>query len=177
MNIKAGTLIIDAFWSSNIPFLTKLDCNTTEGKAFYSNYSGTFKYLGWLDLILLKKIIKERNITHIVLENLNTLGRIAKITKSITICHSYRYNRHYIIRSLSSDIQLSNCQPIYKTIAFGGWDSSDDDTELHIRAESYMRYLLIHTKVKSITYSAKKFSTTASFDNSGNVVFETNSNL
>ena len=174
--MQSGTLVIDAFWISNNPFPTAQPPNTIDGKAFYHSYRGTARYLGWMDLILLKNIIKKQNIEHIILQNLDTLGKIAKISKYIKICDAYVYNSH-IINSLSPDVKLSHCKPIYKNVEFGGWDSPDDSSQIHVRAQYYMRYLLIHTKVTSITSITSKATITASFDMSGNVVFETETKL
>jgi len=173
--MNSGILVIDAFWSSNKSFPTAQLDTTLDGKAFYDCYNGTARYLGWMDLVLLKEIIKKQHIGHIILHNLDTLGKIAKITKSIEICDSYIYNNH-IITSLSPNVKLAHCEPLYKTVEIGGWDSSDNDKQLHIRAQCYMRYLLIHTQVTSITYSTTKRKFTARFDDLGNVIFDTESN-
>ena len=168
--MNSGILVIDAFWSSNKPFPTALKENTIDGIAFYNNYHGTARYLGWMDLILLKDFIQQQDIEHIILKNLDTLGKIAKITKNIQICSAYTYN-NFVIRSLAPGVKLSNCRPIYKTIQIGGWDSYDN--ELHVRAQHYMQYLLMHTQVQSITNETSKKKFVVRFDDAGKVIFET----
>ena len=57
-----NTLILDAFWVSNKPFPTALIPNFGEGRAFYDYYNGPARYLGWMDLVLLKEIIRKHKL-------------------------------------------------------------------------------------------------------------------
>ena len=180
-----NTLILDAFWVSNKPFPTALTPTLGDGRAFYDYYDGTARYLGWMDLVLLKETIKKHHINHIILQNLDTLGKIAQVTKEIKVCVSYE-NHNFIIPSLehlnkfsklsSQKLEFSHCRPIYHRVEFGGWDLSDDDIIVPVRAQLYMRYLLVYTRVDYITYINNKIKFTARFDALGNVIFETEAN-
>lgn len=180
--MHGNTLIIDAFWVDNKPFPTALCPNSGDGRAFADYYCGDARYLGWMDLVLLKDIIKKHHIKHIILQNLDTLGEIAEITKEIKICVAYEYHK-IIFKSLDrnkaifltspSEADLIHCKPIYQTIEFGGWELSENDSEFPSRAKMYIRHLLIHTRVNSITYMNNKIKLTALFDIIGNVVFKT----
>lgn len=176
------TLILDAFWVDNKPFPTTLSPNLGDGRAFSDYYTGPARFLGWMDLVLLKDIIEKNHINHIILQNLDTLGKILEITKYAKICVAYEYNK-FIFKSLNkhkliflsplTETELLHCNPIYQTIEFGGWDLSENDTEVPDRAKYYIRFLLIHTRVNSITYMNNKIKLTARFDFLGNVIFET----
>ena len=149
----------------------------------YDYYSGTARYLGWMDLVLLKDIIQKHHIKHIILQNLSTLGHIAEVTREIKVCVAYEYHNFIIqsfehnkvIHSSSPDAKLVHCKPIYQSVEFGGWELSEDDNEVPSRAKCYIRFLLIHTRVNSITYLNNKIKVTAQFDKLGNVIFETES--
>ena len=180
--MHSSTLILDAFWVDNKPFPTAQATNYGDGRAFHDYYCGTARYLGWMDLILLKDIIKRHHISNIILKNLDVLGQIAEETKEIKVCVAYEYHK-FIFGTLEqnklisnhsvSDKELIHCKPIYQSVEFGGWNLSEDDEEVPSRAKYYMRYLLIHTRVNSITYMNNKIKLTARFDILGNVIFET----
>lgn len=175
--MHGNTLVIDAFWVSNKKtFPTILNPNLGDGRAFYDYYCGDARYLGWMDLILLKDIIKKHNIEHIILQNLDTLGKIAQITTDINVCVSYSYHR-LIIRTPLSEKELVHCKPIYTTVEFGGWDLCEDDTEIPIRAQHYMRYLLMHTRVDSITTMTNNIKFILYFDAKGDICSKTEPNL
>jgi len=169
------TLILDAFWVSNKSFPTIQPDVSEVGKIFHEYYSGPARYLGWMDLVLLKDIIKKNNITHIILQNLDTLGKIAQKTKTVKVCVAYEYH-HFVFNSISPDKKLVHCKPIYTDAVFGGWESSPDDFEISIRAKSYMRYLLIHTHVDSITCLTNNVKVNARWNEAGHVVFDTEPN-
>lgn len=167
-----NTLLIDAFMAYNKTFPTELFPDTPEGKIFHEYYDGNFRHLGWMDIVLLKHIVKKHNYSHIILQNLNTLGKIATITKSVQVCVAYQYPKHRILPSIRKDTNLKKCKPLYKTIIFGGWNSSDDDFKIHVRAEHYMRYILVQTQVETVTYQTNKVKVIAHFDSKKNVVFD-----
>ena len=173
--MNGNTLILDAFWVANNSFPTALVRDSKEGKEFYKLYPNKARYLGWMDLVLLKDIIKKHNITHIILQNLDLLGKIVPKDQPVKVCVAYEFKR-FIIHTISQKNQLQYCNPIYQNAVYGGWNSSDDDNELHIRATGYLRYLLIHTRVDSITCMNNKIKVTAHWDESGNVVFDTEPN-
>lgn len=173
--MHGNTLILDAFWVSNKPFPTALSPNNGDGRAFHDHYYGEARYLGWMDLVLLKNIIKKHNINHIILQNLDTLGKIAEITKDVKVCRAYEYKR-LIINTPVQTKELVHCNPIYESAEIGGWNFSDDDDVIPSRAQLYMRYLLIRTRVNSITCMTNKIKLTAHFDILGNVIFETEPN-
>jgi len=183
--MHGNTLIIDAFWVDDKPFPTALPPNSGDGRAFSDYYCGTARYLGWMDLVLLKDIIEKHRIKHIILQNLDILGQIAEVTKDIKICVAYEYN-HYVVNSLvhnkriplsSREIDLIHCKPIYQSVEFGGWELFEDAEEVPSRVQYYIRFLLIHTRVDSITYMNNKIKFTAHFDFLGNVKFKTEPNL
>lgn len=175
--MNSDILILDAFWVSNTKkFPTVLNPNLGDGRAFYDYYDGNARYLGWMDLVLLKDLIKKNNVKHIILQNLDTLGKIAQSTLEVKICMSYSYHR-FIIHTALKEKDLLHCQPIYTTVEFGGWDFSENDVEIPIRAQHYMRYLLVHTRVDSITTMTNNIKFTIYFDSKGNVCSKTEPNL
>ena len=118
--MKGNTLILDAFWVDNKPFPTALSPNFGEGRVFYDYYTGPARHLGWMDLVLLKDIIKKNNITNIIIQNIDTLGRIADVTKDVKVCVAYEHEK-FIINLFSKEKELLHCKPIYQTVEFGGW--------------------------------------------------------
>ncbi|WP_407462533.1 hypothetical protein [Methanobrevibacter sp.] len=58
--MNGNTLILDSFWVDNKPFPTALSPNYSDGRAFSDYYPGSARYLGWMDLVLLKNIIKKK---------------------------------------------------------------------------------------------------------------------
>ena len=182
--MHGNTLILDAFWVDDKHFPTAQAANYGDGRAFYDYYCGTAHYLGWMDLVLLKDIIKKHHINHIILQNLDILGKIANETKEIKVCVAYEYHKlifgsfkknKLISHYPTSKKEIIHCKPIYESVEFGGWELSENDTEVHSRAQYYIRYLLIHTRVNSITYMNNKIKLTAHFDILGNVIFKTES--
>ena len=174
--MQGSTLILDAFWVDKKPFPTMQLPETDDGKAFYEHYSGSARYIGWMDIVILKSLVKNHNINHIILQNLGTLGKIVKIIKELKVCVAYEY-RHTLINTIPKKKTLVHCSPIYTTIEFGGWDFSDNDHSLPGRAELYIGYLLTHTRVDSITCMNNKIKVTAHWDKLGNIVFDTEPNL
>lgn len=168
--ITGTTLILDAFWVDNKYFPTALIPNSNEGQAFYDYYYGEARRLGWMDLCLLKPLIKKHSITHIILQNLDAFGKICDAVGEVKVCVAYNYNKFHVIHSVCKQKELTHCEPIYTTVEFGGWDFSEDG-ELPFRAQTYVRYLLTHTRVNSITCYTNKLEVTASFDSKGQVEF------
>ena len=168
-----STLVIDAFWVANHTFPTEQFPDSNVGKLFHKYYAGPKQHLGWMDLLLLKKIIKERHISHIILKNLSALGKIAEATHCVQICTTYEYKNIFIIPSIQKDTNLKKCKPLYKTIIFGGWNLSEDDSNIPERAQRYIKYLLVETNVESITCQTNKIKMTAHFDSDRHVVFDT----
>jgi len=173
---SGSTLILDAFWVDNKHFPTIQYPNCNDGQVFYDYYYGTARHLGWMDMTLLKTIIKKHHITHIILQNLDTLGKIANALGEAKVCTAYKYNKFHIIISHCEKKDFSHYEPLYESVVWGGWDFSDDDDEIPIRAQEYMRYILIHSHVNSITTMTKKVKVTAHFDALGNVVFDVEPN-
>ena len=174
--MHGSTLILNAFWIDNKPFPTAQSANSNLGRVFYDFYEGPAWHVGWMDLVLLKSLIKKHNVNHIILQDLGTLGAIAQVTREVKVCVAYEH-KSFIINSLSPDKDLIHCKPIYETIEFGGWEFSDDAYTVPSRAQRYIRYLLIKTRVNYITCMNNKIKFTAHFDILGNVVFETEPNL
>ena len=174
-----NTLILDAIWVDKAPFPTAQESNSDEEKIFRKYYSGPARYIGWMDIILLKELIKKHNITHIIIQNLDVLGKIAKDVGRLKICVGYHY-KNFIINKLlfkEEKVKLKKCKPIYKDCWFGGWEISKEDTELPTSAKSYLRFIILHTQVNYITYTTDKCVFTVKFDDSGKVVFESEPNL
>ena len=163
------TLIFDAFWVDNKPFPTEESIESETGQAFFDGYVGDATHFGWMDMIQLKNIIRKNRISHIILKNLDVLGRAAMIAGCVKVCTSYLYNHLYIIKTLPEHNDLENCEPIYNEAECDGWDFTEDDTEIPFRAQCYMMYLLYHTKVKSVICSSNKVRFSAYFDENGNV--------
>lgn len=170
------TLILDAFWVDNKPFPTMQSPNSNYGHAFYDYYYGDARFLGWMDLCQLKTIIKKHNITNIILQNLDAFGRICDIIGEVKVCVAYTYNKFYILHSIRKTEDLKHCVPIYATIEFGGWDFNES-SELPVRAQMYMQYLLIHTHVNSITTFNEKSKFTVYFDKHRKINFISEPNV
>lgn len=163
------TFILSAFWESNKSFPSMLHRDTNEGIPFYKHYCGEARYLGWMDLVLLNDIVQKNHITHLILQNIDTLGKIGKECKQINVCLYYELN-HRFIKYVPKKKLLRYCHPVYKTVEFGGWDFSENDDTISNRILYYMRYLLIHTQVDSITCMNNKIKATVYFDSSGNPI-------
>lgn len=166
-------LILDAFWVDRKPFPTEEPRYTEVGQILYSGYSGTARYLGWMDLIQLKDLIHKRNISHIILKNLDLFGRIAQANGYVKICNSYIKKNRFIIHEMPDKRSLNHCKPLYDMVEAGGWDFSLDDPDIPARAKWYMRYLLIQTNVNSITYTTNRIRVTAFIDEHGYAKVET----
>ena len=157
--IHGDTLTIDAFWTSDEFFPTEQKSTSPVGRIFHDYYLGSASHLGWMDLVQLRTIIQNNNIKHIILENLDVLGQIAEHTKQIQICNAYLYNGQVIIR-LPKKVDFNRCHPQYGLVKFGGWKLSDNCYELPHRTESYMRSILLHTKVESVACYTNKVKVT-----------------
>lgn len=164
---KNNILLLDAFWVDSKPFPTVEPRDTKVGKILYSEYTGTARYLGWMDLIQLKALIQRGNISHIILRNLDLLGKTAQVNGSVQVCTSYKMKNIYFINKMPNKKDFKYCQPFYNMVQCGGWNFSLDDPDIHPRAKWYMRYLLIQTNVISITYSTNKVRVTAFKDDKG----------
>lgn len=157
--IHSDTLTIDAFWTSDEFFPTEQKPTAPVGRIFHDYYLGSASHLGWMDLVQLRTIIQNHNIKHIILENLDVLGQIAEHTKQIQICNAYLYDGQVIIR-LPKKVDFKRCHPQYSLVKFGGWKFSNNCSELPYRVESYMRSILLHTKVESVACYTDKVKVT-----------------
>ena len=153
--IHGNTLTIDAFWVSDEFFPTEQEANSKFGGIFHHYYMGNASHLGWMDLVQLRAIIQQNNISHIILKNLDILGQIAEQTKEIQICNAYLYNGQVIVK-LPKKVDFRRCHPLYNITKFGGWQFNDNSCQLPHRAQSYMECLLIHTKIETVTCYTKK---------------------
>lgn len=154
-----NVLILDAFWVDRKPFPSVESPDTKVGQVLYSGYPGTARYLGWMDLVQLKDLIRKRNISHIILRNLDLLGKMAQANGYVKICTSY-IKRPYLIHQMPNKRIFKHCEPYYNMVGVGGWDFSLDDPDIPARAKWYMKYLLLQTNVTSITYSTNKVRVT-----------------
>lgn len=167
--MTGNTLILDAFWVSNKPFPSALSLNVEDGISFHKYYCGDARYIGWMDMVLLNDTIQRNHIKHLILQNIDTLGKIGKDYKQINVCLCYKLNYRFITYVPKKKL-LKLCTPIYKTVEFGGWDFAENDVTISSRILYYMRYLLLHTHVDSIICMNNKITATVYFDSSGNAV-------
>lgn len=177
--MEHDTLITPAYWISDVPFPSEESIDTRLGQIFSKGYEGycdkTTTHFGWMDLILLKELVNKNNASRIVLQNLDTLGKVGKINGCVQLCIAYRY-KHYTIHYIPKE-GLSNCRPIYSQFLISGWEFDEDEAEeLPYACQSYMRALLKATHVKEVIYVATKFTATAYFDENGIVRFDENPN-
>lgn len=176
MTINNTTLVIDAFWADNKPFPTEISENSPAGKILYSEYHGTARHLGWMDLVQLRYLVKKHHIHHLVLKNLDILGKVAYENNGVEVCISYTNSKtfHFIHELSEEETNLRYYSPFYHTAVFGGWKQSSNDTEFHCRAQQYMRYILLHTKnLESVTFANSKVQFTVFYDEQGSPKFET----
>lgn len=166
MKTTGPVLVIDAFWADNKPFPSEEKPNSKIGQIFHNEYSGNYRHLGWMDLVQLKELITKHSISHIVLKNLDVLGKVAMISHDVKVCTAYICNKH-ILNSIPNNKVFSHCKPLYKSVEIGGWKISENDEEISSRAQKYMIYLLFQTKVQSVTYSTNNVIVTAYFDSNG----------
>lgn len=160
---NSTTLTIDAFWSDTKPFPSVVSPDSPVGQVLYQGYHGDLTHLGWMDLIQLKEKIKSRNISEIVIKNLDLLGRVAAVEGCVKICNCYVYKNSLILRSVPKDGSFKNYHPLYDTVMIGGWCFSENDDEIPIRAKVYLQHLAFQTKIQT-TYSNAKVKVTAYFD-------------
>lgn len=151
-----NTLILDAFWVDSKPFPSVIDRSSKVGQILYSEYSEPTRYLGWMDLIQLKELVHKSHISHIILKNLDILGKMAQAEGRVKICCNYITRHHFLINKLPSQEELKYCTPFYMDNFIGGWDLTLDDDYIPYRAKTYMTYILVKTGIKSITYSTNK---------------------
>ena len=128
-----------------------------------------------MDLCQLKECIKKHHITNIILQNLDTFGKICNAIGKVKVCVGYNYNKFHIVHSISNKKELTHCQPIYTTIEFGGWEFPENG-EIPCRAKTYMEYLLKHTGVNSITAFTEHVILTAFFNKQGKIEFTSEPN-
>lgn len=76
----------------------------------------SYRY-GWLDLVMLKDAVAKYEITGLVIDGLDIIGKIGYITP-IEVCTTYVHN-HIITKTVPTDVE--NCRPLYETF-YGGWD-------------------------------------------------------
>lgn len=158
-------LLIDAFWADNRYFPSEISPDSPEGKILYSGYKGTATHLGWMDMVQLRNLVKRDNISHLILRNLDLLGKVIIANKNVlNICNAYMCDS-YLIHYVPESRILKQCKPIYNTSLVGSWNISDDDDEIPISAQNYIKYLLINTNVQSVTYSTNKATVTAYYSN------------
>lgn len=167
--MNGNTLILSAFWESNKSFPSALSTKTDDGLSFHKHYCGEARYVGWMDLVLLKDTIQKNHIKNLILQNIDTLGKIGKDYKQIDVCICYKLNHHFI-KYIPKKKLLRLCTPVYTTVEFGGWDFSENDDTISTRILYYMQYLLIHTQVDSITCMNNKIKATVYFDSSRKIV-------
>lgn len=161
-----NTLILPAFWVDDKHFPTEVPIETTLGQVFLEGYDGPANHLGWMDFVQLNSLIKKNNITSLIIQNLDVIGRAGFVYGSVIVCNSYKYKQN-IIKDIPEN-NLTSCKPLYSTVSFGGWDFEEDTVEeLPASAMNYLRYILVATKVKEVTYSCEHVSITAFFNERG----------
>lgn len=167
----SNVFILDAFWVDKSPFPSVIDRSSKVGQILYSEYSGTARYLGWMDMIQLKELVYKNHISHIILKNLDILGRMAQVNGHVDVCSFYMKKR-FIICKAPNKKDLKGCKPLYRTVEYGGWDFSLDDPDIPERAKYYMQFLLLNTGVSSIIYSTHKVRVTVSICDKNRTKFE-----
>lgn len=161
-----ATLILPAFWVDEKRFPTEVPVETSLGQVFMEGYDGPANHFGWMDLVQLNLLIKKNNITRLILQNLDTIGRAGFVYGNIIVCNSYKYKQN-IIRYVPEN-DLVSCKPLYSTVSFGGWDFEEDTAEeLPLAAKNYLRYILMATKVHEVSYTCEHVSVTAFIDERG----------
>lgn len=107
---------------------------------------------GWFDLVMLRKIIKKKNIQELGISHLEELGKLP----IQLICTHYKQGMK-IIKNATGDI--SNCKPIYHTF-FGSWDMKGCNrwSKIPDRAQYYMDYISrqLGIPVKYVKLSSSK---------------------
>ena len=167
MLIQGPVLEIDAFWADNKHFPSEENPDSKIGQVFHSGYTGKYHHLGWMDLVQLKELISKHSISHIVLKNLDILGKVAMVSQEVKVCTMYLHKSGRIFKTKPTTKYLVHCKPLFHTVEFGGWEMSADDDFIHTRAIEYMIYLLYRTKVNSVSYSTNKVISTVYFDSEG----------
>ena len=175
--MEGQTVIQDAFWVDNKSFPTEQSPNSIYGRVFSDYYYGDSRHIGWMDISLLKSKIKELNVSHIILRNLDTLGKIADITGQVLVCVNYTHKKNGTSPFAQKKSNLKNCEPVYATAVWGGWEFSDEDSEIPEQAIEYMKFLLVHTRVDSITCQTNKVKVTVHFASLGRIAIETKQKL
>lgn len=116
-----ATLILPAFWVDEKRFPTEVPVETSLGQVFMEGYDGPANHFGWMDLVQLKDIIKKCNISRLILQDIDTLGRAGFMNGTIVACLAYKYKNTVINYVPEND--LSSCTPLYTTISYGGWNA------------------------------------------------------
>jgi adenylosuccinate synthase len=167
-----STLELSAIRESDKPFPTAQSAQTPDGKIFHKYYTGKARYIGWIDLVNIKNTIKKQQIRHIVLYNLDSLGKIANEVGILRICTAYQYGKFITNRLIlkGKPIDLFHCKPVYRETIIGGWNFSKEDDELPFCAMDFMHHLLIYTKIDSISAFSAKYKYTVSFAEDGTTV-------
>ena len=162
-----ATLILPAFWVDEKRFPTEVPVETSLGQVFMEGYDGPANHFGWMDLVQLKDIIKKCNISRLILQDIDTLGRAGFMNGTIVACLAYKYKNTVINYVPEND--LSSCTPLYTTISYGGWecDANDAKDEIPIHAKNYLRFILVHTKVKEVCTIGEHSSVTAFWNEHG----------
>lgn len=160
-----ASLVIPAFWVGNQSIPTEIPIDSPAGRIFKKEYIGNETHFGWMDLVQLKDLLTKKHASHIILKNMDTLGRIGKMLGKIFICTVYQYNR-YIITSKIPPEGLNYCRALYnQQHIFYPWDFDENTSErLPSECKRYMLYILTATNVMDVTYTAKKFSVTVYWD-------------
>ena len=164
-HMPGSTLNLSAVKESDKPFPTAQYKQTPDGKIFYKHYSGNARYIGWIDLVELRNKIQKQQIRHIILHNLDSLGKIANEVGILRICTAYQYGNFITNRLIlkGKHIDTSHCKPVYRETIIGGWNFSKEDVELPFCAVDFMHHLLIYTKIDSISAFSAKYKYTVSF--------------
>lgn len=145
---------VEQHGSRNIAFVRAYICTTEKGampteftkkereEFLKNNQKGeSCTRYGWLDLVMLKKIIKEQNIQEIGICHLEELGKMPVQY----VCTQYKQGIT-IIKNAPED--LSSCKPMYHTF-YGAWDMKGCHKWCKIpdRAKYYMEYISRYLRI------------------------------
>jgi len=101
----------------------------------YSKTQEEHSRCGWMDILILKRFIKENNITALAISHWQALGEL----KTQKACEAYRC-QHRLIKEAPSN--LEECIPMYKSF-LGDWHTSKckNWNDIHDRTKNYFAYL------------------------------------
>ncbi len=104
----------------------------------YGTTTGRPRRIGWLDLVMLKHSSNVNGFTGLVLNHLDTIGKL----KEMKVCVGYDYNGEMICEYPNEMEIIKNCKPILLEFS-GGFDVSGCKTreELPEKAKRFIKFI------------------------------------